>query len=138
MAEPGFQTFDLCFLMPFSHFCTRGRKHTHTHTHTHFYLLEHSSQGTFSLLEKCLQGPLWEFRTPSTPWHNLQRKNSKKRSNWGRGRGGCWLQLRERDGGKGRRNTKSNRAIGDRVRISGELPGSVLPCPLALEPLQQL
>ena len=26
------------------------------------------------------------------------------------------MQLRERDGGNGRRNTKSNRAVGDRVR----------------------
>ena len=77
-----------------------GEGNTHTHSLSLFYLLEHSSQGTCSLLEKCLQGPFWEFRTPSTPWHNLQRKNSKKRSNWGRGRGGVGCNSEREIGGK--------------------------------------
>ena len=77
-----------------------GEGNPHTHSLSLFYLLEHSSQGTFSLLEKCLQGPFWEFRTPSTPWNNLQRKISKKRSNWGRGRGRVGCNSEREIGGK--------------------------------------
>ena len=41
------------------------------------------------------------------------------------------LAATQREGwGKGSRNTKSNRAIGNRVRDKRELPGSVPPVPL--------